>query len=294
MRRPARAPMMRLHGIVLGERLSGEAMAPGVRVLAFRDVGAVVSEERGPRPPPPPDVGAHRAIVSAVFAHHTIVPAPPGIVFRSADTLIGWIELHYVVLHDALAYLDGRVEARVHVGPAEPVRQGSEARELRLARSERASPPRIEPRPEPRVEPRAEPRAEPRGLSSDPRAAGVRGAAGPLSTDAAALDLFRSLGRAVAAWVLTGVPAHSIVNGEGLAARLSGIALPAEAGDGSGAPAATGRDVAELNASFLVDRLRWREFVRAVEAQAQQDPALRVVLTGPWPPYDFVRLQFGG
>jgi hypothetical protein len=54
------------------------------------------------------------------------------------------------------------------------------------------------------------------------------------------------------------------------------------------------RDAGEASASFLVDRSRWRAFADAVAGEQHRDPELEVRLTGPWPPYDFVRLQFGG
>jgi Gas vesicle synthesis protein GvpL/GvpF len=55
-----------------------------------------------------------------------------------------------------------------------------------------------------------------------------------------------------------------------------------------------GRDAGEVSASFLVDRSRWRAFADAVAGEQHRDLDLEVRLTGPWPPYDFVRLQFGG
>jgi Gas vesicle synthesis protein GvpL/GvpF len=82
-----------------------------------------------------------------------------------------------------------------------------------------------------------------------------------------ALDLARDAGRAVRAWILT-------------PRRLSGVT--------------DGRDFADVSASFLVERSQWREFADAVAARAGRDPGLQLSLTGPWPPYDFVRLRFGG
>jgi len=49
-----------------------------------------------------------------------------------------------------------------------------------------------------------------------------------------------------------------------------------------------------LSASFLVERDLWKEFLRAVEDQAGAHHLLRFDVTGPWAPYDFVRMQFGG
>ena len=47
-------------------------------------------------------------------------------------------------------------------------------------------------------------------------------------------------------------------------------------------------------ASFLIDTQRWQAFTDTVSAEATRQPGLDFRVTGPWPPYDFVRMQFGG
>ncbi|MFN2636663.1 MAG: GvpL/GvpF family gas vesicle protein [Gemmatimonadaceae bacterium] len=47
-------------------------------------------------------------------------------------------------------------------------------------------------------------------------------------------------------------------------------------------------------ASFLIDSQRWQTFQDTVSKEAQRQTALDFRVTGPWPPYDFVRMQFGG
>lgn len=47
-------------------------------------------------------------------------------------------------------------------------------------------------------------------------------------------------------------------------------------------------------ASFLIDTQRWQTFKDTVNKEAQRQSALDFRVTGPWPPYDFVRMQFGG
>jgi hypothetical protein len=47
-------------------------------------------------------------------------------------------------------------------------------------------------------------------------------------------------------------------------------------------------------ASFLIDSQRWQTFNDTVAKEAKRQPALDFKVTGPWPPYDFVRMQFGG
>ncbi|PYO09358.1 MAG: hypothetical protein DMD30_05985 [Gemmatimonadetes bacterium] len=45
-------------------------------------------------------------------------------------------------------------------------------------------------------------------------------------------------------------------------------------------------------ASFLIDSQRWQTFRDTVSKEAQRQTALDFRVTGPWPPYDFVRMQF--
>ena len=49
-----------------------------------------------------------------------------------------------------------------------------------------------------------------------------------------------------------------------------------------------------LSSAFLVDRELWDDFVAAVDDQRRRNPGLALDLSGPWPPFDFVRMQFGG
>ena len=61
-------------------------------------------------------------------------------------------------------------------------------------------------------------------------------------------------------------------------------------------PRADGDDEERVvaRASFLVDSQRWQSFKDTVNKEAERQTALAFRVTGPWPPYDFVRMQFGG
>ena len=48
-----------------------------------------------------------------------------------------------------------------------------------------------------------------------------------------------------------------------------------------------------LSAAFLVERDLWKDFASEVDAQAKLSSNIRLELTGPWPPYDFVQMQLG-
>ena len=90
------------------------------------------------------------------------------------------------------------------------------------------------------------------GATSDPSV---------LAPSAAAIESFRSLRRYAAATV----PVSSGTVGDG-------TTIATEA--------------------FLVDRKSWDRFTAEVTAEDERSPGLTLRVTGPWPVYDFVRLQF--
>jgi len=188
----------------------GPGLPDGARLLHCRDLGAVVGDAAyAAGVPDEAAIAVHRRVVDAVFAKGEMLPAPPGVVFRSDTALQRWMELHYVTLSDALAFVADRVGARVHVS-----RQGGDA---------------------------------------DAEA----------GTDLAATsaEVMRSLRRrAVAA-----------------------VSLRREH--------TTGID---LGAAFLVERSLWREFHDEAKSVREGFADVQVEVTGPWPPYDFVRIEFGG
>ena len=47
-----------------------------------------------------------------------------------------------------------------------------------------------------------------------------------------------------------------------------------------------------VGASYLVERERWDMFADLVRTEGSRHPELALTFTGPWPPYDFVRMQF--
>jgi hypothetical protein len=47
-------------------------------------------------------------------------------------------------------------------------------------------------------------------------------------------------------------------------------------------------------ASFLVNVDKWPLFAELVAKEDQRHTDLDFRLSGPWPPYDFVKMEFGG
>jgi hypothetical protein len=72
-----------------------------------------------------------------------------------------------------------------------------------------------------------------------------------------------------------------------LRSHSTGVATQPADGDGTGA----GRVLSRT--SFLLPRERWPAFEASVHGEAARHPHLDFTVTGPWPPYDFVRMQFG-
>ena len=83
----------------------------------------------------------------------------------------------------------------------------------------------------------------------------------PLDLDATATELFRTLRRHAAASTVVRHPAT---------------------------------EAERASAAFLVESERWSGFAATVEEERRRNAGIRVELTGPWPPYDFVKMQFGG
>lgn len=119
---------MRVTGIYGGP----DALVPFFTLVAFRDLCAVVSEQKtfGLDELSPDAIAEHRTIVDSVFRHAAVLPAPVGVVFRAPDVLKRWMELHYVSLTDALQFVEDRAVARVHIvrgdGRADDLEAGSD------------------------------------------------------------------------------------------------------------------------------------------------------------------------
>ena len=98
--------------------LNGESrpLVPDTSLITYRDLGAVVGPSSYTRiQPDDAEIVAQHRIVEQVFAHHAVLPAPAGIVFRNEDSLLRWLELHYAALADGLTFVDGRCVARLHI-----------------------------------------------------------------------------------------------------------------------------------------------------------------------------------
>lgn len=202
---------LRVYGVIMLDTHTPLKLPEGVKLFTLRDLSAVAEEgDYSPTEVEAADTARHLEVVTAIFNQDTILPSPVGTVFRTEEILTRWMDLHFVALSDALAWVEDRVGARVH-----------------LNRNH--------------------------GKPND------RDAGADLA--AVAADVTRSLRRYA----------------------VSTVALRNEA---STPPL--------LSSAYLVERQLWQEFVDAVNDERAKHSQHRLELSGPWPPYDFVRLQFGG
>lgn len=77
-------------------------------------------------------------------------------------------------------------------------------------------------------------------------------------------------------------------------AALAGLAAQARTHRPQSRELAGYRGVMVLNGAYLVDGTRDEEFTGAVHELAREHTALRLELTGPWPPYSFATVQHEG
>lgn len=194
---------------LLGRPVTDAPLAPGTHTIVVRDLGAIA------RPCPYAPVRAtdeallaFQKVIDAAFLRGAVLPLPCGVVFRGAERVRHWLEQNYIALSEALHFVAGKCESRVHVVPHE-------------------------------------------GPTSDGKT--------PAELSALAADAFRRLHRSATA------------------------AVPLRHEDG--------REV--LSAAFLIPVEQWAEFSEQVREEERRCGTLDFEMTGPWPPYDFVRMEFG-
>jgi hypothetical protein len=199
---------LRLLGVVHGDRRRGgvwdaPAEAYGdAETVRHRGLAALVYPARLREAEiAPDDVVAHHRRLDAMLQRETVVPAPYGVGFEEERDVVRFLRERHAELRDALAFLEGRWEFRLHIVP------------------EQADFP-----------------------------------------EALALDL------------------ATHVYAELRKAAHAAVPFPRH-------------DPRTFTAAFLVDRVGTRAFLEKVEALGRASPDLSMDATGPWPPYDFVRLR---
>ena len=168
--------------------------------VRYRDLEALARTTAFQMPNLDPEaVQAHQRAVETAMRRGPIVPAPFGLVFHGRRPLIKMLQEQYMMLDEALSFLDGQCEIRMHLSP-------------------------------------------------------VDGAHADDDLVHAASQVYSDLRRIARA----------------------AVPFPREGSH-------------LLGAAFLVERTGWVEFIQRAEDLAAAQGELSLDITGPWPPYDFVR-----
>jgi len=205
----ADAEGLMLHGVVRTrgheKALAKLAVAAGEDLIEHQGLGALVH----PVPYRLPDwnttlIRQHSSAVERAMRRCTIVPAPYGVIFRDQRQVVDFLDHQHVALDEALSFLDGAFEMRLHV-----------------------------------------------------RTSGRSPGLGETELEDRAASCYTSLRRR----------------------SRAAFTIP-PAGDGL------------LSAAFLVNKGEWVSFVEHADEIDAEHPEFQFDLTGPWPPYDFVRMAF--
>lgn len=200
-----------MYGVAAVESGHAMSLADGTTLVHYRALAAIVEPSAYEVSTiDDAEMSKYLEVLEQAHARASVLPAPPGTVFKSQGTLTRWLELHYFTLTEALAVVEGHAAARVSVS----------------AKGRKAD----------------DPRSTFAGLAAE------------------SLRLLRSQAAAT-------------------------VTLPTTDGDDEHGVVA--------RASFLIDTQRWQAFTDTVSKEAERQVLLDFEVTGPWPPYDFVRMQFG-
>ena len=127
----------RLYGVAASEARHHDSLAAGTRVIEFRALSAVVAPAEYSRVEQTAgELDSYVKIIEEVYGHTPVLPAPPGTVFKSRETLLRWLELHYFTLLEALSHVEGHSAARVTLSARSRPADAEETKKLESVASE--------------------------------------------------------------------------------------------------------------------------------------------------------------
>jgi hypothetical protein len=101
---------LRLYGVIDADTGDKKLLdEQSVQLVTYRDLAAVVAVAPYVRSEPTDaDLSDYLRVVDAFSEKGTIVPAPPGTIFRDESVLARWLDVHYAKLHEAMAMIEQR------------------------------------------------------------------------------------------------------------------------------------------------------------------------------------------
>ena len=105
-----------MYGVAAVESGQVASLAEGTSLVHYRALAAIVEPAAYTVTAVDDDAMARYIdVLENAHSHGTVLPAPPGTVFQSQNTLMRWLELHYFTLTEALAVVEGHAAARVSI-----------------------------------------------------------------------------------------------------------------------------------------------------------------------------------
>lgn len=107
---------LNLFGVTVNDAHLPHVKVADVETIVVRELAAIcgATDYRAPELDEAA-IARLNSVVTAYAASGPVLPAPAGVVFRSSETVVRWLELHYGALTEALSFVDNRIAARVHI-----------------------------------------------------------------------------------------------------------------------------------------------------------------------------------
>ena len=108
-----------LFGVTVNDAHTAHVHVDDIETITVRDLAAICGSTDYRAPAIDDDViRQHRDVIAAFALRGPVLPAPAGVVFRSQEAVLSWLELHSGALSEALSFVENRIAARVHISRA--------------------------------------------------------------------------------------------------------------------------------------------------------------------------------
>jgi hypothetical protein len=107
---------LNLFGVTVNDAHTASVHVDDIQTITVRDLAAICgTTEYRELAIDDAAIEHHRDVISAYALRGPVLPAPTGVVFKSQEALLSWLELHSGALSEALSFVENRVAGRVHI-----------------------------------------------------------------------------------------------------------------------------------------------------------------------------------
>ncbi len=107
---------LNLFGVTVNDAHTASVRVDDIQTITVRDLAAICgTTEYRELAIDDAAIEHHRDVISAYALRGPVLPAPTGVVFKSQEAVLSWLELHSGALSEALSFVENRVAGRVHI-----------------------------------------------------------------------------------------------------------------------------------------------------------------------------------